>query len=193
MLSPKAKAALPAYHHPERHWKKKWSGVWYLLAYDVPEADRRYRHVLRTFLKKMRMGCLQKSTWVSARDIRPEFADLMEAASVGSFAHLFEARSVLGRDTRDIVTNAWDFDRIGKLQSRYCKVYEKNLQALQSQAPDAEHLLNLARQEMQAYRWSMERDPLLPASLWPEYYKGPRVWELHKALTREIAQRLRRV
>jgi DNA-binding transcriptional regulator PaaX len=77
-------------------WPRKWNGIWYLLMYDVPEQDRRYRNVLREFLKQLRMGCLQKSVWVSPRDIRPEYDDLVKGIRVNFYAYLFEATTVLG-------------------------------------------------------------------------------------------------
>ena len=45
---------------PELFWNKRWDGCWYVLMYDVPERERRYRLALNRFLKRMRMGCLQK-------------------------------------------------------------------------------------------------------------------------------------
>ena len=50
-----------------------------------------YRNVLRQFLKAQRMGCFQKSVWITPTDIRPQYADLKEAAAVEVFACLFEA------------------------------------------------------------------------------------------------------
>lgn len=55
---------------PERFWNQRWDGCWYLLMYDVPERERRYRDALNRFLTRLRMGCLQKSVFVSVRDIR---------------------------------------------------------------------------------------------------------------------------
>ena len=42
------------------------------------------------------MGCLQKSVWVSPRDIRPEHDDLVKGIRVNFYAYLFEATTVLG-------------------------------------------------------------------------------------------------
>ncbi|HKL23037.1 MAG TPA: hypothetical protein VJ904_14620, partial [Tichowtungia sp.] len=46
---------LVAYLHPDRWWRKKWNGIWYMLLYDVPETARSYRNVLRQFLQTQRM------------------------------------------------------------------------------------------------------------------------------------------
>ena len=94
---------------PEKAWNTKWGGRWYILLYDVPESSRSYRDTLRAFLKRLRMGCLQKSVWVTPFDIRPEYSDLVEAARIDAYAHLLEARTVLGQSSAEIVGMAWDF------------------------------------------------------------------------------------
>ncbi len=84
-LSAEGRSTLPDYFSPEQCWDKKWNGIWYMLIYDVPELDRKYRDVLRLFLKRMRMGCLQQSVWITPHDIRPDFDDLAEAANADAF------------------------------------------------------------------------------------------------------------
>ena len=54
-------------HKPMKLWQTKWNEIWYVLAYDVPEEEREYRDALRGFLARMRMGCLQRSVWVTPR------------------------------------------------------------------------------------------------------------------------------
>ena len=58
-LTDEGKASRPEVFRPERHWNRKWNKLWYVLVYDVPEKERGYRAMLRGFLRRMRMGCLQ--------------------------------------------------------------------------------------------------------------------------------------
>ena len=182
MLSDAGLSDLPAYFAPEKMWEKKWNGIWYLLVYDVPEVDRKYRNVLRQFLKQMRMGCLQQSVWVTPQDIRPDFDDLSKAAGLDGFSFLFEAKTVLGLPSRRVVEEAWNFERLGQLQDHYCGVMEENIRRLEQDACSTEDLAVLMRLAMDAYHGVFSEDPLLPRSLHPAGYRGMEVLSLHRRL-----------
>jgi len=128
--------------------------------------------------------------WVTPFDIRPDYDDLMQAAMVEKFSYLFESRTVLGRNAQDVVQDAWDFERLGAIQRRYCEVYEENLARVVSEKHEAAELVELAKEEMAAHRAAMVEDPLLPSVLWPPGYIGRRVFGLHKTFMRTIATRL---
>ncbi len=178
---------LPVYHRPEKRWNTRWNGIWYTLIFDVPETERHYRDTLRGFLKRMHMGCLQKSVWITPRDIRPEYDDLERAASVNAVSYLLESRTVLHQETQELVLDAWDFDKLHELQSRYLAVYSNNLQRLKEEASDEEALMALLYQEAEAYIQCMRPDPLLPAELLPKEYLGRKVFDLHNTLRQSIA------
>ena len=190
-ISEAGSGLLEAYLRPDKWWNRKWNGIWYLLVYDVPEADRPYRNVLRQFLKSQRMGCFQKSVWVTPHDIRPEYSDLEEAASLGVFACLFEARTVLGMPAEKVVRESWDFDALYEVQKRFCNIYEENLQILQEAVClDLDTLMRLAAEEMDAYRSAFVMDPLLPSQLLPRDYMGKQAYALHLNLAQSIRKRI---
>jgi phenylacetic acid degradation operon negative regulatory protein len=192
-ISDEGSGLLEDYFRPNKCWGKKWNGIWYLLVYDVPEADRPYRNVLRQFLKKQRMGCFQKSVWITPNDIRPQYDDLKEAASLGAFACLFEAKTVLGMSAEKVVWTSWDFDRLYEIQNRFCEVYAQNLEILQTQVvPSLNALMQLAAEELVAYRQAFVLDPLLPDALLPPDYKGKAVYQIHLNTTRQIRDILSR-
>jgi phenylacetic acid degradation operon negative regulatory protein len=177
---------------PCTFWDVKWSGRWFLLVYDVPESIRSKRDALRKFLKRLRLGCFQKSVWVTTRDIRPMYADLCRAGNIDFVAHLFEARDVLGCPAAEVVENSWDFERLEVVQNHYCTVYETNLRTLKTKRMDCRAIIELAREEIAAYRAAMSEDPLLPRSLWPSGYSGERVWQLHRQLQSEMRKKFTR-
>jgi DNA-binding transcriptional regulator PaaX len=190
VLTPSAKQGLPDFQQPEKFWNKKWSGIWYTLIFDTPETERAYRDTLRRHLRRLRMGCLQKSVWVTPRDIRPEYDDLEKSAAVGTVAYLLESRTVLHLDEQEIVMNAWDFNQLNELQSRYLEVFSENLSALDKRICSEEDLMNLLYQESEAYIQTMQTDPLLPSALLPDNYMGKQVWRLRTRLRSTIARRL---
>ncbi len=190
-ISEEGADSLAAYFRPDKYWSRKWNGIWYLLMYDVPEVDRSYRNVLRTFLKKQRMGCFQKSVWITPHDIRPQYSDLESAAAVGVFACLFEARTVLGMPSEQVVWESWDFDSLYTIQKRFCDVYSENLELLQENVvPDIDSLMRLLAEEIDAYCSAFVLDPLLPASLLPSFYMGQNVYSLHLKLAKAIRKKL---
>jgi phenylacetic acid degradation operon negative regulatory protein len=189
-LSDTGKTMLPDYFSPEKFWNRKWNGIWYMLVYDVPEADRKYRNVLRQFLKRMRMGCLQQSVWITPQDIRADLDDLAMAANVDAFAYLFEARTVLGLPSRQVVEDAWKVGRLYSLQLHYCSMMEHNIASLEKGEFNAEELAKLMHISLEAYHGAFAEDPLLPSALHPANYLGKRVFERHRSLFLLINERL---
>ena len=178
-----------ATHNPDDWWRRRWSGTWYVLVYDVPEAQRRYRDHLRRLLLKERCGCLQNSVWISTRDLRPLFHDLKTAAGLDSFAHLFEARTVLGYAPDQLVREAWDFDRLARLHDRLRADYRQARADVAAGRIGPGGLAALARHAAVAWRQAIAADPLLPRALHPDGYAGPELLGLHHALMAAIKQR----
>jgi phenylacetic acid degradation operon negative regulatory protein len=189
-LTEAGESNLPAYFNPEKAWNRKWNGIWYLFVYDVPETDRKYRNVLRQFLKRMKLGCLQQSVWITPVDIRPDFDDLMKGASVDAFAYLFESRTVLGLPNRRVVEGAWDFEQLENIQTHYCNVMEANIARLADVKAGAEDLAALMRLSLDGLHAAFTEDPLLPKTLWPHGYEGERAIGLHRTLFKEIGKKL---
>ena len=171
---------------PRPWWRERWAGHWYVLVYDVPEHNRRYRDHLRRLLLHNRCGCLQNSVWVSPRDLRPLFDDLATAAAVEEMAHLFEARTVLGRGSRGVVDEAWDFQAINGRHERFQQEVAAALTGLRGGALSATAVTALAREELLAYRAVLGCDPLLPRGLAPPDYAGEESHAAHLRLVEAV-------
>ena len=165
---------------PERWWRKRWAGEWFVLVYDVPEKQRTYRKALQGFLRRMRLGGLQRSVWVTPWDIRPEFDDLCTAAAVADYAVLFKAQPAIGQSGRELAARAWNFDRIDNLHAHYLDAGQRR-----TQAPFASGgILAKIQLEFHEYCQAMAEDPLLPEALYPSGYQG-------RAVVRTFHRRLR--
>lgn len=189
-LTERGRASLPMAFNPEKLWNQKWNGFWYILLYDIPESDRCYRNTLRNFLKRMKMGGLQRSVWITPRDISPDYYDLIKAADLDRYAQLFESRTVLGDKSSDLVWSAWDFNRINGLQYHFLRACEENAEHVAAGRFNREDLLELARDQVTAYLQVMEPDPLLPKSLWPDGYCGAEMIRAHNGLLQEIGSHI---
>jgi len=181
---------IPSYFHPEQRWKRSWNRIWYLLVYDVPEVDRKYRNTIRTFLKRKNLGQLQQSVWITPEDIRPDFNDLVTAANIDAFAYLFESKSVLGLPSNVIVESAWKFAHLQDRQKHFCDVMEINIARLRATNHSTTDLARLLRTTISAYHAAMIEDPLLPEALLPRDYAGKRAYRLFKKLLTTIDRQL---
>lgn len=188
MLTPEGEEMVSASLKPYCRWNAKWKGRWYMLVYDVPERDRYYRDVLRAFLRKQKMGQLQRSVWVTPFDIRPLYNDLVDGSEAGDVSYLFEARTVLGLPSQHIVCGAWDMDRLIKIQSDFCGACEQNYNRLRDNPEVMGSLMPFVREAFSSYRYIMEQDPLLPRELWPKGYLGEQVYSWHRALQKRAAK-----
>ncbi len=175
------RAALNVIYRPDKLWRTEWAEHWYLFIYDVPETEREYRNVLRHFLKSQRMGCLQKSVYVTPRDARPAFADLCDGADVADYAYLFRSETVLGMDPMQIVNEAWPWSKLRAQQQMYLDTYMPKLDDLAAHAEPEGGLPALAREELLSYEAVMADDPLLPRDLLPQDYLGGAVFGAHQA------------
>ncbi len=189
--TPTAAGQIHPVARPEKAWNRRWNGIWYLLTYDVPEKHAAYRMSLRRFLRQLRMGCLKESTWITPRDIRPDFDDLARAGGAGDYAVLFEARTVLGMSPTEIVQMAWPVDRLHRIQQWYCVEAERLLRRLRSEGIRREQISDFAFEEQRVFHSAMALDPLLPRSLWPSEYLGERVLDRHRAILKTLRGLLR--
>jgi DNA-binding transcriptional regulator PaaX len=87
-----------------------------------------------------------------------------------------------------MVQNAWDFDRLYELQSRYLEIFTENLSFLDRPTHSEKDLMELLYQESEAYIQTMQFDPLLPKALHPKNYLGKDVWALRVRLRLRIAR-----
>lgn len=165
---------------PERWWRRRWEGQWYAMVYDVPEKQRHYRVALQGFLRRMRLGCLQKSVWITPWDIRAEFDDLRQAAAVSDYAFLFKFQPTLGQRGAELAARAWNFERLNQQQKQYLA----DAQERDSKLSESGNRLVEMRQELGDYCRVMAADPLLPEALYPSDYQG-------RAVVREFRRRLR--
>jgi len=189
-LTPKGTQQVSEALHPQRFWDHKWTGIWSVLVYDVPEKQHAYRTTLRSYLQRLRMGKLQGSVWISARDVRPDFADLQAAAGVNDYALLFAARHVLGQSGVALAQRAWDFERLQSAHAWFLETVAATGARLKAAGGTPPELIGLLRELHGAYLTVMEHDPLLPAALQPPGYLGPQVHQAYLTLARQLAERL---
>ncbi len=101
---------------------------------------------------------VQRSVWISPRDIRPAYDDLAQALRIDVEWYLVEEKTVLGRDPQqELVRAAWNGERIDLAQQCCLDVVGDQLKLLRtaSERPP-ETVQTLAREEVDAYFMAMQ-------------------------------------
>ncbi|MFC1462116.1 PaaX family transcriptional regulator C-terminal domain-containing protein [Verrucomicrobiota bacterium] len=190
ILTEEGRSKLNPAMDPERFWRRRWFGTWFVLVYDVPEEERAYRDALRGFLQRKRMGQLQRSVWVSPDDIRGEFADLRDAAGLDEYAFLLESQTLLDVEPQTIVHRAWNLAKLEAEQERYCAYCRECFGIVTRGRTRGPALGQLVREELTAYLSVMTKDPLLPRAVLPADYSGFRAYDLHEQFVHQVTLRL---
>lgn len=171
---------------PEFEWSRKWDRKWRMFLFDIPERESSKRKNLTRSLAGAGCGCLQRSVWISpatpsaieeiVAEEDPECAQLL----------LFCADSKGKCTDKHMVEAAWDFQAIN---GRY-HVLTKVLDAFPgiSDSRNRERFEEWSARESAACREALAIDPLLPAELLPEGYRGREVWRHRKTVMAEAAR-----
>ena len=70
--------------------KKKWSGNFYIIVFDIPESKRVYRDFFRKLLKQHNFRMLQLSVWMTRYDPRPAITQLLRYLELESYFEIME-------------------------------------------------------------------------------------------------------
>lgn len=176
---------------PEACWRRSWDGRWRLVLFDLPAAEGTQRNRLRNFLRSRGFGWLQNSVWVSPHPLAEQRA-LLAGSQINVESLLFlEARPSAGETDEQIVSGAWDFEKINLLYSRHQSV----LEGLPTRGPGNEAGARALRQwsakERVAWLEAMWADPLLPERLLPKGYLGQQAWMSRVRALRAAAEQMR--
>jgi phenylacetic acid degradation operon negative regulatory protein len=145
-----------------------WDGMWSLVAFSIPEANRAARDELRKDLRWLGFAPLYDGLWVAPRDHVEDVMTRLKDLGI-STATAFRATAVTGQDAAsDIPSRAWDLDG---LRARYERFTSFARQLRDSTAagdvPPMDALVARTR-VMDEWRAFPGLDPDLPAELLPD-------------------------
>jgi phenylacetic acid degradation operon negative regulatory protein len=175
---------------PVTRWKRRWDGRWRLVVFDVPEEHRVARDKLRDYLHSRGFGYLQNSVWVTPDDVSGE-RELLAGGPVNVESLIvLEARPCTGETDAEIVSGAWDFEKINARYRRYRQLLTKRPRNSLSSRSAATAFHEWLRDEQQAWALAMEIDPLLPACLLPSEYQGTAAWHDRVEVMRQAGEQM---
>lgn len=177
---------------PDHEWHRPWDGYWRMVLFDIGEEQAAQRDRLRRYLRSQGFGYLQHSVWIAAHPLDNEKQSLAGLSANVESLILLEARPVAGESDQEIVRGAWDFGAINKCYAKHLEILEARPRESVLSPGAARKLKDWAKHERSAWLEAVATDPLLPRSLWPSGYLGPRAWQRRQKEFRSIGKILSR-
>ena len=146
---------------------------------------------MRIYLRTNGFGCLQRSVWISPHSLSEERRVLGDDTINVKSLLLLEARFCGGESNADIVTSAWDFDRLASQYARHLSILDKRPTVPLQTPSAAKTLLHWAAAERKAWLEAVTSDPFLPGRLLPRGYLGQQAWKRRIEVLREAGKQLR--
>ena len=159
-----------------------WDGTWHMVIYQVPETARASRKRLRTGLSWLGFGALAPSTWLSARDRRPQVRELFTRESDARFDQV-TARAEGADADRDLAARCWDLRQLAEDYRAWVDVWRD----LDPSALDDQQALVQRTRLVSTYRKFPFADPDLPSALVPDAWPGTQAHALFLALYDALA------
>ena len=150
--------------------KPDWDGVWTMVAFTVPEDQRRLRPMLRGRLQSLGFAPLYDGLWVSPHAPDNELDIALKIAPSQSCTVI--RATELPSGSRLSVASAWNLDELGASYDEFIATFRPVLRRLDSgRLSPTEALVARTRAN---YRWFVfaVTDPDLPGALLPR--RGPR-------------------
>jgi phenylacetic acid degradation operon negative regulatory protein len=169
-------------HHPPR--AEPWDGLWYLVAYSIPEARRQIRDRLRIRLQWLGMGQLGNGLWISPHHVRGAVNDLAGELGISDHVEIFRAQYQGYSSAARLVTQAWDLNTIDRRYAafieRHRPAYEAALRERSAGGIDGREAYVCRFFLVHEYREFSLIDPYLQERLLPSDWKGGEAAELFR-------------
>lgn len=165
--------------------KADWDGVWTMVAFTVPEDQRRLRPMLRGRLQSLGFAPLYDGLWVSPHPPDNELDYALEIAPAHSSTVLRATELPAG--ARLSVASAWNLDELGESYGEFIRTFRPIWRRLGGgRISPSEALVARTRA---SYRWFVfaVTDPDLPESLLPARWPRAAAHDLFAALVDGLA------
>jgi phenylacetic acid degradation operon negative regulatory protein len=170
-------------HHPPR--ADPWDGLWYLVAYSIPESRRQLRDRLRVRLQWLGFGQLGNGMWISPYHMRSAVNEVATELGISDRIELFRGQYQGFSSVSQLVSQAWDLERI---DARYAGFLERHVPACEEARKSLRDGALTPREAylrrfelVHEYREFAAMDPYLPERLLPTGWKGQQAAELFEA------------
>lgn len=95
---------------PITNFTKSWNRRWVIVIFDISEKSRSVRERLRSKLKSLGFGMLQKSIWISPLPIGKDMKEVIESIGLSKDAFVIEVAGFLFGNPKELVRKVWQLD-----------------------------------------------------------------------------------
>lgn len=158
-----------------RKYPKRWSGIWYLVSFDIPERIAWKRDNFRISLRSMGFGKLHESLWISPYNFLGDAQAYCKAERLTEYVLPAISEEVGTRASKELADRIW---RLEGLNNEYAKWIEGYIEGYKEGNADPEKQFRL----ILTYSTLLRRDPFLPRPLLPSSWFGERAHKLFQKL-----------
>lgn len=191
-LTEDGRARIRTARDPALMWRRKWDGLWRQIVFDLPittSHDRTRRALLR-WLRRQGFGYLQDSVWIRPDPVGEITAEIEEYRENAAAFTILECRCAPGFSNAALVQAAWPFVRIKRGYETYEAFANRALKRLRREQLPPSERFQLFRRERQRWQQILAIDPLLPKTLWPADYPGPRACQKRQQLLHRLVRQI---
>lgn len=143
---------------------RPWDGVWTIVAFSVPEAQRDVRHSIRTNLHLLGFAALYDGLWCSPWDERDDALAML--SDLGAHSATVMRAQIDPRSTVQALS-AWDLEAVKQRYREFEEQFSPMLEDARRGALTASQALVARTQVMDSWRKFVLLEPDLPAELLP--------------------------
>ena len=154
-----------------RKYPKRWSGIWYLVSFDIPERIAGKRNNFRTALRRMGFGKLHESLWISPYNFLGDAQKYYKAERLNEYVLPATSKEVGTRASKELANRVWNVDALNDEYAMWIAAYQEG-------SRDPEKQFNL----IFTYSALLRRDPFLPKPLLPSPWFGERAHRMFRQL-----------
>jgi len=166
---------------------RSWDGKWRIVMFDVEEANKKIREKLRSKLKELGFGMLQKSVFVSPHDIAKDFMEFAQASGISEYLCILESRILMVGNEREFANKVWKLEDlnakyegiIDEIEDAKNKYMISNSDRIKKSDIQREKNMRSVRNK---WLMTVAQDPFLPKKLLPKIWHREKAEKLVKGL-----------
>lgn len=107
---------------PVFYGERRWEGWFYMVIFDIPEKYKVKRELFRRTLKKLKLGKLQNSIWITPFDVYDNVEIARAKLDISpDYLHYFKTTSIIPKDLKEFSKKIWNIQEIEKKYNNFIK------------------------------------------------------------------------
>lgn len=156
-----------------RESPRSWDHRWRVVVFDIPEKRGDVRLYLRSFLKTLGFGKVQKSVWISPYDFEEQVREFARKLDIPQYIFQLTVERFSGLDERALAGSFWDIRRLHDQYQSLIQAYSQEMALTPATSESASILRKrFLNNLMWDYSAILAQDPQLPAELLPADWSG---------------------